>query len=289
MRTAVLSIAALLTAGGATLAYAADPRPDNPGGATLTVDTASVVQGTTITFSGTGFATAGRGEVLGLKIDDGAVLLADKTDVFGTFTASSTGAVTGTVDLARASAVTPIAPGTHWIRVLVGSLQSGDTPRSLHANFTVTAPVTATPVPGATGPTPTPGPGGATPTTPLTASTAPTLIQTGPAWLTSTTLRRTASQRKVAIGLQAGGLGGAGRITLRTKHAVRLGAAKAKRQVLARSDTYFVDKISTERLYLTLTAEGRKLISASPELAAIVGLVDAGGESTVIQEVVIDR
>ncbi|MEU4556987.1 hypothetical protein AB0F72_01255 [Actinoplanes sp. NPDC023936] len=113
-------------------AYAADPRPDNPAGATVALVSTSVTPGGKVSFTGTGFVNAdGTGSVVMVKIDDGAARLADGSDVFTSVKASdTTGEVSGSVTLPST-----VTGSGHWLRMLTGSGQVGDTTRSLHTGF----------------------------------------------------------------------------------------------------------------------------------------------------------
>lgn len=281
------ALAAMLTIGGASVAYAADRAQDNPQGAAAVVDPAVVVQGGTLTFRGTGFVTNGKGEVINVRIDDKATTpVGSPTGVWGTFTSAADGTVTGSIDLSRADPSTPILPGPHWIRLLTGSGGDGATPRTLSADFTVVA-------------NPNAGPGTSTPTTP--AGTAPTTPSTpsenkpneitpnGVVWLTDPLVRRTKTKKKIALKLRAGAVGSAGTVSVRTKNAYKIGKGASKRRLLAKSTPYFVDRVSAGTVNLTLTADGRELLRRKKELKAVVTLVDANGEDTIVQAVRIQR
>ncbi len=282
-RVAPLALAMAMS--GAAVAVAADPRPDNnPGSAaTLTISTPTVAAGGTLAFSGTGFTTNGKGEVLMVKVDDGDIAVADNPgapDEWGTVTAAADGTVSSTMNLARVSAITPLAPGRHWVRVLTGSKQAGDTLRSLHATFTVEAQPAGQPTPPQTGgPTPTPP----VPTAPV-ATTPP-----GPIWLAETVLKRTASKKKVRLRLQAGAQGSAGTVSIRTKNAYKIGKSKKKRWPVTRTDAYFADKLGTAKAQLALTKDGLTLLARKKTLNVVVTLTDANGEDTVKQEAAITR
>ncbi|MFB6398010.1 hypothetical protein [Polymorphospora lycopeni] len=113
-------------------AYAADPRPDNPKGATVAIGATTVAPGGTISFTGTGFVNAdGSGSVVLVKIDDGVVRLPDGGDVFAEVTATATtGEISGTVTIPAG-----LNGARHWLRMLTGSGQAGDEVRSLHTEF----------------------------------------------------------------------------------------------------------------------------------------------------------
>ena len=284
-RSAIAAIAAVMAVGGTTLAYAAEPVADNPQGAAATVDSATVVQGGTITFHGTGFTTAGRGEVLGIRIDDKAVVPKDPLPdgSWGRATAANDGTVSATIDLSRAHPDTPILPGRHWIRLLTGTPQPGDTPRTLHVDFTVTAPPVDPGVVPSTPGTITPGP--TTPTTPV--STTPAIVRTGPIWTTETTTKPSAT--KVSLKVKAGAVGSAGKVSIRTIDKFKVGKGKAKRWQIAKSDSYFVEQLKTATLRLKLTPEGKTLIKRKKVLKVTVTFVDANGDDTVSQEVWVTR
>jgi hypothetical protein len=290
----VVGVVATMASVG-SVASAAEPRPDVARGAVLLADAAPVASGGTVVFSGTGFATAGRGEVLSLKVDDGAVLTADHADVWGQASAQPSGVVTGAIELGRASAVTPLTPGVHWIRALVGSAQDGDTPRSVHATFTVVAapaPTVTPPAPvGAQAGAPLPSTAPAAFGSSLAPATAPAVVQGGTVWLESTTLRRSRSGRRLAMPLRAGAFGSAGRVWVRARTPVVLGGRSQRRVVIARPTAYFVGRLAQGTVRIPLTPAGRTLLGRlhGQPLEATVTLVDASGESTVRQPVVIGR
>lgn len=285
-RAVVAALVAVVSIGGTSVASAADPRPDSPAGATAVVDPVTVVQGGTLTFRGTGFQTAGKGEIVSIKIDDNAILLGDalKSNTWGLFTAASDGTLAGSLDLSKAHSDTPILPGAHWIRLLTGTSQPGDTTRTLHATFTVVAPTPTTPADSGTPPS-TPAPGTpitpAAPTTPV--ATTPEIVRTGPVWLTATTTKPSAT--KLTLKLKAGALGSAGKVSVRSKDKFKIGKGKAKTWVVARSDAYFVDKLEATTVRLRLTPEGKTLIKRKKVLKLVVTLADANGEDTVRQEI----
>lgn len=290
-RPTLAALAAVLAIGGAAPAQAAEPAADNPLGATAVVDPSTVVQGGTLSFRGTGFTTNGRGEVINVRIDDKATTPVNSpSGVWATFTAAADGTVSGTIDLSRAHPDTPILPGRHWIRLLTGSGAVGDTARTLHADFTVVAAATD---PGATGGssnpgTTTPGAGTTTPTTP-TESKPNQITPNGVVWLTDPVVKLTKTKKKIALKVRAGAVGSAGKVSVRTKDAFKVGKGKAKRQLLARSTAYFVDRVSAATLNLALTPDGKTLLTRKGTLKAVVTLVDANGEDTIVQEVTVQR
>ncbi|MFB6398012.1 hypothetical protein [Polymorphospora lycopeni] len=108
---------------------AAEPRPSNPQGATVSLAATTVAAGQAIRFTGTGFVNEGeRGQIVTIKLDD--------VDILGDVTASDSGAISGAVTI---PAGTPA--GSHWLRFLAGSGAENDGPaRSLATDqFTVTA------------------------------------------------------------------------------------------------------------------------------------------------------
>ncbi|WP_306205940.1 hypothetical protein [Actinoplanes sp. RD1] len=134
--TAVVGGAAALAL--AAPAAAADPRPDNPAGATVALTGTTVAPGGTLRFTGSGFVNAdGSGSVVMVKIDDGAVRQADGSDVFAEVTATATtGDISGSLTVP-----TGLSGSGHWLRLLTGSGAAGDAVRSLHTEmFTVAAP-----------------------------------------------------------------------------------------------------------------------------------------------------
>ncbi|MDP9814761.1 WxL domain-containing protein [Spirilliplanes yamanashiensis] len=119
-------------------AHAADPRPDNPKGATVAIAASTVAPGGTLAFTGTGFVNAdGTGSNVVVKVDDGQVRKADGGDIFAEVKAAdTTGAVSGTVTLPAG-----VTGAGHWLRMLTGA---PDEVRSLHtALFAVEAPKVA--------------------------------------------------------------------------------------------------------------------------------------------------
>lgn len=130
-----------------TSALAARP-PTNAGGASVAITVSEVAPSDEISFSGSGFRNAdGTGQLVTVKLDDDAIL--------GTFAASSTGVLNGSVRIPER-----VTAGTHWLRYLAGAGRVGDdTARSLVTDFSVvrdtgtTSPPTQGPEPG-TGPDP---------------------------------------------------------------------------------------------------------------------------------------
>lgn len=290
-RAALAAVLTVVAVGGTTYAYAAEPVKDNPGSppASAVVDPGTITQGGTLSFTGKGFVTAGKGEVIGVRIDDKAILPADtsKSDTWGTFTAGSDGTVSGTLDLSKAHPQTPILPGRHWIRLLTGSLQAGDTLRSVHADFTVVAPTTGD---GTTTPLPTTGD-----VVPTTNTTTPTqnkpsaVTPNGVVWLTDPVVKRTKSKRKIALKLRAGAVGSAGKVSVKTKNTYKIGKGGAKKRTIAKSTPYFVDRVAEGSVNLALTADGLALLKRKKELKVIVTFKDANGEDTITQEVKVQR
>lgn len=286
----VAGVAVLGLTAGASVALAADPRPDRPQGATVSIAVPDVPVGGQVGFTGTGFTGAQApggpgpgGELVCVKIDDGNVVDLTKSDTFAQVTSAPDGTIQGTIDLAKVHPDTPVAPGAHWIRLLTGTCKSGDLPRSLHAKFTVQAPVAAPPVvptdPGAPAPTPTPV------TTPV--APPPTRVTDGPVQVTLTALELQKKSRLV-LSLKAGAKGSAGTVRIRTKNKYKLGKGPKKVRTLFKSDAYFVEPVSTIKVRLTLTPEGKALFRKKKSLKAVVELRDAS-EVTVTQPVVIKR
>ncbi|MDO9354925.1 MAG: hypothetical protein Q7T55_14605 [Solirubrobacteraceae bacterium] len=287
---------AVLAAGGATVAFAADRRPDLPppagaSVATVTVTTPEVLQGGLVQFTGTGFkGKTGAGETVAVKIDDGGPVTKDKKiQEFVFVTANADGTISGSVDLSKVHPDTPINAGPHWLRFLTGSNGANDYVRSLTADFTITLPPgapTPTPVPVATdpGPGPAPGPGGVPAPTPIP---APAPITDGKVRLTFTNLETKKS--KVTVSLKSGSAGSAGTIRIVTKKKFKIGKAKKKQQVLFKSDSYLVEPVSTEQIKLSLTKEGKALFKTKKQIEGIVQIRDASEEGSINQPVVIKR
>lgn len=271
----VVPLAAVLAIAGATAASAIPPggAVDNPQGAVATVTPSPAAPGTVISFTGTGFT---EGETVTVKIDDGAILKPGGSDQFAVVTGQAGGTISGTVDLSQAAPASPVAAGDHWLRFLSSK------PRSLKAAFTVQVPATN---PGGSTPETTPG-GTTTPTTPTpTTPVAPK----GPVWLTATVVKPTKTKKKLALKLQAGAFGSAGTVSVRTKTAYKIGKAKKKTVVVTKSAPYFLDKLGSDTVNVSLTADGQALLKKKTSLVAIVTLKDANGEDTVKTEVTIKR
>jgi len=136
---AITAAVALLSSGTIALAgsaSAAEPKPDNPNGATATITTQTVAPGGTVSFTGTGWTTTASSEhgavIGGVKLDDNDQL--NTTSI----TAKSDGTMSGSVTLPAG-----VTSGEHWLRFLSGSDQPGDPTRSLHATFSVGTTATA--------------------------------------------------------------------------------------------------------------------------------------------------
>ncbi len=265
----ILPLAALLAVGLAGGASAIPPggAVDNPGGAVATVTNSPIAAGGTATFTGTGFAA---GEVVTVKIDDGAILQSSKSDRFAEVTAAADGTISGSVDLSKAAPESPVAAGDHVLRFLSGH------PRSLRATFQVGSAAPQPSTPEATSPV-------AMPTTPIATTPA------GPVWLVDTTVRRSKTKKKIALKLKAGAFGSAGTVTVTTKGKVKLGKGNAKKRTVAKAGSYFVDKLGSETLHLTLTADGTALLKRSKELKVLIVLKDTNGEDTVKQDAKVTR
>lgn len=165
-------VAALLALGGLLASTAgAEPRPDVPGGASITLGQTTIAPGGSMSFTGTGWtttATTANGAVIGgVKLDDVDQLNTDA------FTAAVDGTVSGRVTIPAST-----APGEHWLRFLAGANQAGDPVRSLHVTFTVVALSTTSPSPSTT--TAPPATGAGTIAAAPGADSGGTLPQTGP-------------------------------------------------------------------------------------------------------------
>ncbi|QOC90125.1 hypothetical protein [Micromonospora craniellae] len=137
--TAAACVAATLTLTGP--AAAAEPRPDNPNGATVAIASNTVAPGGTIAFTGTGFVNDdGSGSVVIVKINDGAIRDSSGSDIFAEVTAAdTTGDISGSVTVPA-----DLTGGGHWLRMLTGA-GAGDAVRSVHTErFTVAVPVVPT-------------------------------------------------------------------------------------------------------------------------------------------------
>jgi hypothetical protein len=306
-----------LGAGGATAAFAAEPAADNPSGATAVVTAGEILPGGTVHFTGAGFVGKdGKtgGEIVNIRVDDKLVTTADqsKAGVMAKVTSAADGTIAGTVDLSLAHPDTPVGPGRHWLRFLVGSGGgANDVTRTLHADFTVTAPaVVATPVPTVT---PAPGAGSGAGTdagsgagstgagstgagsgstgagSGAGAVTPPVLVTSTLVQLTRTTLR--IKKSTVSLGLKAGAVGSAGTVRVITKKKFKIGKAKKRQQVLFASDSYLVEPVSTEQVKLALTKAGKALFRTKKRIDAIVQIRDASGEADgkINQPVVMER
>lgn len=115
-----------------TPALAAEPRPDNALGATVTLASTTVAPGGKLAFSGTGFVNAdGTGSTVSVKIDDGTVLDGSTGGVYAEVKAeNTTGAISGTVTVPAS-----LTGSGHWLRMLTGGSAAGDTSRSVHTGF----------------------------------------------------------------------------------------------------------------------------------------------------------
>ncbi len=166
------------------------PTTTTPAGATATIEGNPTVGGT-VTMRGTGWKTqdGSSGSRIAVKLDDGQIKKTDGTDVWQVIDANADGTFTAQVTLpdgktTGAGGSTPAyTTGAHWLRLLTGSLKTGDQPRSQKVEFTVGTPSTPTPTPTTptptpTTPTPTPTPTPTTPTptpTPTTPTPTPTI------------------------------------------------------------------------------------------------------------------
>lgn len=273
----IAPLAAVLAIGGASVAAAIPPGgvDEVPGGAVATVTNSPVAVGGVVSFSGTGFT---EGEQVNVKIDDGSVLTSGKTDVFTVATAKADGTVSGVVDLSKAAADSPVVAGNHLLRFL--SLHNG-VRRSLHADFVVgTGASAGTP---AAGDAVTPAPGAATP---APAATTPAVQ---PVRLLDAFLRPTKTKKKLVVKLKGGPFGSAGTLSVKTKNAYKIGKGKPKPRIVAKSTPYFVDKLGTSTVNVTLTPDAQALLKRKKALKVIVTLVDASGEATVRQDAKVVR
>lgn len=265
----------MLALGGVSVASAIPPGgvDEIPGGAAATVTNSPVAAGGVVTFTGAGFT---EGEQVNVKVDDGSVLTSGKTDVFAVITAKADGTVAGVVDLSKAAADSPVGAGNHLLRFL--SLHNG-VRRSLHADFVVGAGSSpGTPV---TGDAPPATPGSTTP-----AATTPTVQ---PVRLLDPFVKPTKTKKKLVVKLKGGPFGSAGTLSVKTKNAYTVGKGKAKTQTVAKSTSYFVDKLGTSNVNVTLTAQGQTLLKRKKALKVVVTLVDANGEDTVKQDAQVVR
>ncbi|MEV6342391.1 hypothetical protein [Actinoplanes sp. NPDC051851] len=122
---AALTAAALVALTATPAVAASTPRPSNAQGATVTLASATVAAGSKIRLTGTGWVNdSDRGQVVTVKLDD--------NDILGEFTASDSGALSGSVTIPAATE----AGSEHWLRLLAGSGQENDTPaRSLASSY----------------------------------------------------------------------------------------------------------------------------------------------------------
>lgn len=291
-RTRVPALMAPAAALAATLAWtspvaaAGTPRPDVPGSppATVQVTTTPVFAGTQVSFTGTGWLTAGGGaQRFYIKFDDHG-----GTGI-GPYTANADGTIADTVSMVPPPGATlkqredwaPAdlgTPGTHWIRLLAGpysDMPDNGPARSVHAPFTVVAapdvpspdPAPA-PEPGAA-PTPTPAPGpGAVP--------EPAAVM--PPSLIKGTIVRSSGRLTVRVRGGSERLGVA--LTVRTAAPVRTAPGLRPRTVtLARLRTA-VAPDGTRVLRPRLTAAGRQVLANLGDVRATVRLVRAGAPTT---------
>lgn len=158
------------------------PTPEQ---AVATVEGTPTIGGT-ITLRGTGWKTEDgkSGSKIAIKLDDGAISKTDGNDVWQIVDANADGTLSAKVTLPNGTTTgaggsnPAYTVGAHSLRLLTGSLKSGDARRSVKIDITVTKAPTPTPTPTPTRtPTPTPT---ATPTsTPTVTPTAtPTVTPT---------------------------------------------------------------------------------------------------------------
>jgi hypothetical protein len=267
-RTAAVALTALaLLAPAAAQAVPPGGPVETPLGATVTITSATVVPGGTVTFSGAGYDP---GERVSIKVDDGKVRTAGGGDVFAIVDAGADGTLAGTVDLSTAAPANAEAlkSGTHSLRLLSTAVAGA---RSIHGDFVVQAPAGAGGGgtgggPGADGT----GAGGGTeagqaPTAPgAPPSPGPdATIPTRAAAITSTGLRAVGG--RVAVRLRGGSFSVRGALTVRTATGVTL--TRTLRTVLAPR--------ATRTVRLTLTRAGRAYLRRHPRVAVRVRLTPA--------------
>lgn len=236
------TIAALaaLAAPPCSMALAASRPPDDPDGATVRIASTRVAPGQPVAFTGTGFtATAGGGQVVTVKIDDGQVA--------GTFTADSAGDVSGSV-------TAPVTPGAHWLRFLTGSGGSngqggGAQPpaRSLTADFTVVALSS-----GVGGPS-----------------------RTAQAVLRSHSLIERGG--RLAVRLACAHAACWGSVRVRTAQPVTLGERHTS--VTIAGGTYRIEAATSTTLSLALTRDGHRLLSMRHALRVLVRVTVKDGKT----------
>lgn len=121
---------------------------------TLTVDTSAAALGSVLRLEGEGWLTqdGSSGSVIGLKIDDGkysrlpAQAVHANLTIWAIIEADSDGSFSADVRLPDGTDSTPaFGPGRHSLRLLTGTLKTGDTQRTmLVPEFAVTAPESTT-------------------------------------------------------------------------------------------------------------------------------------------------
>ncbi|WP_445148780.1 hypothetical protein [Baekduia sp. Peel2402] len=235
-----------LAAGGLTATALAVPPGgpvENPLGATVTLAQTTVPATGAVTVSATGYDPS---EHVSLKLDDGQVKDKANSDVLTTADAAADGTFTATVDLAKAA--TPLAGGTHNVRLLSSAAAGA---RSIHVDFTVPGSATTTTTPTTAGTTTS-----TTPTTPTTTTGTP-VPAVAPS-LASTALR--ASGGKVALRLRGGSAGLKGTASLRTTSGV----------TLARAVKATIPAKATKTVRLTLTAAGKAQVRRHARLTVVV-------------------
>lgn len=270
VRRALLPAAALLALGGGSVAHAVPPggAVDNPKGAAVTIAPNAVATGGKVVFTGTGFVP---GEQVSVKIDDGLIESSSGSpaDVFAVLSGAADGTLSGTIDLARVAAKTPVAPGSHSLRLL-----SSEPVRSLHGDFTVVASVDPAPGPG-TAPgagTTAPGtgePGAGAPAPGTTPAVAGTTRIAGSAL----TVRGSRSSIKVTGTDDVA----YGTVRIRSRDQVRLGGSKAKQRLLFAPVKYAVAADQSLRLTLRLTSDGRAIMKKRRTIKVVVEATETTG------------
>ncbi|WCB95234.1 hypothetical protein DSM104299_03977 [Baekduia alba] len=229
---------------------------ENPLGATVTLTSATVTAGGTVTFSATGYDA---GEHVSIKVDDGKVKTGDGGDVFATADAGADGTFTATVDLAQVGAADAAAltSGTHNVRLLSAA---GAGARSIHVDYGVQ------PAPDGGG-----GTGGGTTAPGPTAPVPPATPAVTAPRIASTALR--AVDGRVAVALRGGSARATGTASLRAKSGV----------VLARAVRVTLGAKSARTIRFTLTAAGQAQLRRHRRLAATVRWTPWDGGKAIVK------
>ncbi len=246
----------------------AAPAPP-PAAVSATLADMAVAAGGTLSFSFTGFVqSAGGGQHVGLKLDDGAIV--------GCVPANADGSGSGAVAVPAT-----LAPGVHTLRLLGGtacvsigdggSLSEGPAHNAL-VSFTVTAPA-AQPQPQ-----PAPQPPVASP-----APTKPATPATPVPYATLATGSKPLTARATGVSLKLTGHGARGtvHVTVTTARKVRLrsGRGRAAIVTVARARSVTLAAGATRTVRLTLTRDGRLLLARVAHVQVRVRL--AGGKTVV--------